>query len=121
MPEKRDAGVTRVARRQYWREDDARIVVNAWRRSGQRLIAFARAHEVHPRRLARWARRLESASEERVSFHPVRLVHALPPGVGGDDRIEIVLGDGRSIRIPRGCAPEDLRRVLDVLGMGAPC
>jgi hypothetical protein len=48
-----------------------------------------------------------------VRFHPVRLVG----GKEGEHReaIEVVLVDGRRVRVPAGFAAADLERVLAVL------
>lgn len=107
-----------VAERGYWRECDARLVIKAWRSSGETLARFARRHRVEPKRLARWVNRLDGAGKGRLLLHPVRLV---------DDRleagaaIEIELAEGRCVRVPPGFAPEDLRRVLAVLAESARC
>ena len=99
----------------YWREAEARVVVAAWRRSGETLAAFARQRGVHPRRLARWARRLEGGKRgAAVHFHRVRPVAP----AAREARIEIVLGGGVEVRVPPGFAMEDLRRVLAVVGEG---
>jgi hypothetical protein len=74
MARRKDAEVVRVAALRYWRSADARVVVDAWRRSGEGLRAFAERYEIHPRRLRRWAREFEEAVEP-VRFHPVRVVH----------------------------------------------
>ena len=63
----------RVAAQGYWREDEARVVVEAWRRSGESLAAFVRRQGIARRRLERWAHRL-GAARGRVRFHRVRLV-----------------------------------------------
>jgi hypothetical protein len=109
----RKAAVVQSAGRRYWKEAEARVVVVAWRQSGESLTAFARRRGVHPRRLARWARRLEGAERTgAVRFHPVRLVAP----AAREARIEIVLGGGVEVRVPSGFATEDLRRVLEVVG-----
>ena len=54
----RKADVRRVAGRLYWREADARILVDAWRKSGETLSGFARRQGVERKRLGRWVRRL---------------------------------------------------------------
>jgi hypothetical protein len=41
-----------------WRERDGRHVLDAWRRSGLSVRAFARKHQLRERRLYRWCRRL---------------------------------------------------------------
>lgn len=125
------APVEAVASRRYWRADDARAVVEAWRRSGKPLSEFAADVDVLPRRVARWAGRLEAgeATAAEVDFHPVRVVGSDPMPrrvVGGDqgvarrEPIEVVLGKGLRVRVPGGFASEDLARVLAVLeGRGA--
>ncbi len=82
----RDGAVLRVAKRRYWREADARVIVEAWRRSEASLSTVARRYGVHGKRIARWAPRLESP-RSAVRFHPVRLVAAadsLPAGSRSD-------------------------------------
>lgn len=107
--------VTRVAARRYWRATDARIVVDAWRASGEGLGAFAKGYGIHPRRLGRWAGQLgQEAEEAAVVFHPVRLVTAARPA-GPCEPIEIALGEGVRVRVPGGFCAEDLERVLGVL------
>jgi hypothetical protein len=118
MARERAAAVERVARLAYWRAEDAWVVVEAWRGSGERLSAFARRYGIRRQRLGRWARELGELGElegreEAVRFHPVRLVRQ-EAGAGGPGAqpIEIVL-------VPPGFAAEDLERVLAVLGAGA--
>ena len=119
----RKAEVRRVVEKGYWRAPDARVLVEAWRGSGETLAAFARQHGVERRRLARWVGRLESASAETLRFHPVRLVdrrRGLETG-GSTAAIEIRLGGGHRIRVPRGFEVDELRRVLAVLAEAAGC
>jgi hypothetical protein len=116
----RQADVRLVAGQRYWREAEARVLVEAWRSSGEPLWGFARRHGVKPRRLARWVSRLQGTGEGSLRFHPVRLV-ASPPETGGGAPIEIQFAGGRRVRVPRGFATEDLRRVLAVLEEAAPC
>ena len=104
-----------VAALRYWREEDARVVTEAWRQSGMSLSAFAERHGLHARRVARWAERLQGMEPEPVRFHRVELVAARGPQAAGVERIEVVLGDGCTVRVPPGCAPKELRQVLDVL------
>ena len=113
-------GVARVASLRYWQAEDARVVVEAWKESGERLTAFARRHDIKPRRLSEWATRLEASSEE-ISFHPVRVVQAASEERAQRDPIEIVLGEGCSVRVPAGFAAQDLERVLGVLGAAPGC
>ena len=112
--------VARVASLRYWQVEDARVMVEAWKESGERLTAFARQHGLKPRRLREWARRLE-ASSEAITFHPVRVVETSSGERAERDPIEIVLGEGCSVRVPPGFAAPDLERVLGVLGVGPGC
>jgi hypothetical protein len=52
-----------------------------------------------------------------VRFHPVHVMAGLDAG-RAEQRLEIVLGAGRSVRVPPGFAPEDLARVIEVLEPG---
>ena len=116
------AALERVTARRYWREADARVVVEAWRRSGLPLAVFAGREGVHPKRLARWSGRLRATDPEpEVAFHPVRLVDAGGGAVRGEERIEVVLRDGTRVRVPRVFAAEDLRRVVEVLEGRGSC
>jgi hypothetical protein len=65
-----------------------------------------------------WATRLEAASEA-ISFHPVQVVEAPPRERAQRDPIEIVLGEGYSVRVAGGFEARDLERVLGVLAGGA--
>lgn len=107
--------VRQVAARGYWREAQARVVVDAWRRSGESLAAFARSHRLGQQRLKRWARRLDDTSGA-VHFHRVRLVEDRRPAdeVRGDVPIDIECAGWR-VRVFPGFAAEDLVRVLEVL------
>jgi hypothetical protein len=96
-----------VARSAYWREDDAREVIAAWRRSGENRAQFCRAHGLAVARLSRWIARLEQATT--IPFDPVRL-----RGVVGDgsDVLVVELPGVATIRLVPGFAVEDLRRIL---------
>jgi hypothetical protein len=114
----KEAAVAEVAARRHWREDDARVLLDAWRRGGQTLTAFAQVYDVHPERLGRWHRLLRAERQGGVRFHPVRVrgVEERSEAEGG--RIELVLNSGRLIRVPHGFDAEDLRRVLAVVEAG---
>jgi hypothetical protein len=119
----RRAEVGQVAERPYWRESEARVLVEAWRSSGETLARFAWRHGFEPRRLARWASRLERAADAALRFHPVRVVAHQPEGerTGSEVPIEIELASGQRVRVPRGFEAAELRRVLAVLRDAGPC
>src|SRR2546426_9459492 len=106
----RKTEVVQVARRRYWQEADARVVVEAWRRSGETLTGFADRHRVDPKRIARWASRLERAKPAAVRFHPVHLAEDGLQSWSGS-AIEIELAGRRRVRVAHGFGVEDLRRV----------
>jgi len=115
---RRRRSIGAVSRLAYWREADARVVVDAWRRSGQRRPVFAAEHGIDVRRLERWVTRLRASATARVRFHPVRVVPTAPvrpPGSSPSVPLELIFPDGRLVRIPPGVAPADLRAVLQIL------
>lgn len=119
MAKRAAQAVANVVEKGYWREGDARVVVEAWQRSGNTLSDFSAEHGVPLRRLSRWAMRLSVPSRETtVRFHPVRVV-----GASAERRepIEVLLADGRRVRVPEGFAVEELARVLAVLEGRTSC
>jgi hypothetical protein len=115
MAHQKDEAVLRIAGRQRWGEDDAKVVVEAWRRSGESLSHFAGRYRLRGERIGRWASRIEKPEGNGLSFHRVRLVEAQDRWHQGGEKIEVVLTDGRLVRVPHGFAPEDLQQVLRVL------
>ncbi|MFN7955434.1 MAG: hypothetical protein U0610_27165 [bacterium] len=113
--------VRRLARRRYWREADARRVVDAWRRSEASAAAFARRYQLDPKRILRWAKDLDGPQPSAARFHPVRVVERGDPATVtfAPPIIEIVLLGGRRVRVPPGVDPSELRQILDVVE-GAP-
>jgi transposase-like protein len=112
-------------------------VVNRWRSSGQSADAFARAHDLHPGTLAVWASRLKSGVDGQTSrkssgspssspFLPVRVSSKSAPrdvwtemSVAGG--FEVVLTNGRRVRVAGTFRPESLAQLLAVVEGGAAC
>lgn len=117
---RRTRNLTALASRSYWREADARRIVEAWRQSGDPVSLFAARLRVDPRRVSRWASRLERPEDATVRFHPVRVAGDDAHG-RGDACIDIEVGHGRRVRVAPGFAAEDLRRVLAVLAERLSC
>lgn len=110
MAKGRTVELARLVGKRRWSESEARVLVKAWRRSGKELSEFARENGVNAQRLHRWWARVQvRAKSKGVRFHPVRVV-------GGDGAgIEVVLLDGRRVRVGEGFSSEELSRVLEVL------
>jgi hypothetical protein len=107
-----------IASRVYWREAEARHVVEAWQRSGESLTRFAARLGLDRRRVSRWAARLAPPGDA-VHFVPVRV--AAPPPEARGAAIHLELGPGRRLRLAPGFAADDLRRVLAILDERRPC
>ena len=103
-------------KRTYWRERDARLVLGELRASGKPVSTFAREHGISVARLYRWRTRLES-TPTLAEFLPMRLT-AAPPEVAD---LELLIGDGIRVRVPRGFCTDTLGRLLAVLGGEASC
>ncbi len=112
--------IREIIGKRRWNEGEARLVVSASQASGKSLSSFAREYGVQPSRIGRWSARLQGPTKGGMRFHPVRLVEA-EPLEGKPGPIEVVLGNGRRVRVPRGFAAEDLVRVLEVVEGGGSC
>jgi len=114
MANKTDERILRIGKRQRWHADDARVVVEAWLRSGEPVSEFAGRHGLRGERISRWASRIQNRKRNGVRFHHVRVVDT-PDRSHADEKIEVMLPDGRCVRVPHGFAPEELQKVLRVL------
>jgi len=117
MAKRRTARIADVLRKRRWSNADAQVVITASQESGEPLVGFARAHGIKPERIWRWTARLRDQPEpacESVHFHPVQLVGPRPCRESAAV-LEVVLVDGRSVRLAEGFAAADLARVLSVL------
>jgi len=100
-----------------WSEEEGRLVVSAYQASGKTLSSFAREYGLQPSRMWRWSARVRGEKKGGMRFHPVRLREAEPldPKAGP---MEVVLVNGRWVRVPQGFVAEDLVRVLEVVEGG---
>ena len=112
--------ITDIIWKRRWSEAEARLVVSASQASGKSVLSFAREYGLQHSRIWRWSARLPGELKGGMRFHPVRLVE----GERLDARhrtIEVVLLNGRRVRVPQGFVAEDLERVLEVLKGRASC
>lgn len=112
-----DPRASTALQKTYWRDGDAREVLDLWRRSGKNLSAFAQAHGLCRNRLARWRDRL---GEEAFApqFHEVRLVGPMDRvslTEGPTAGVEIVVSGGRRVVVRPGFDPTLLAEVVRAL------
>jgi len=105
-----------IVRASYWRAEEARVVLEAWRGSGLTRAAFAGRYGLREGRLTWWRQRLEEPGGPQ--FHPVQLVEtpaALPVAASVATAIEIIPGSPRRVVVRSGFDAEHLAAVLAVL------
>jgi hypothetical protein len=87
------------------------------------LASFAAMHGVVPGRLYRWRRSLKAtgAKNDRVEFAEVAVERAVLGSRIDRERIEIVLEDGRVVRVGSDFDASVLRRLLVALGEAGRC
>src|SRR5579859_2197594 len=74
MEDEMGSAIRGLGKRRWWREADARAVLEAWRSDEESLAGFARRHGLGYKRLSWWRGRLQKTAG-RVRFHRVRLVN----------------------------------------------
>jgi len=106
------AELRKLGRKEKWTAEDAATIVDAWRRSGSALAAFARAMGVGEQRIRNWR---DGKNKTRMG-RPARAPSLVPVKVTGamrvaladtvesgptpeTGRMEIELSGGRSIRV----------------------
>jgi hypothetical protein len=112
------AGFAGVTDSRYWREQDARMVLDEWSSSGLGLEDFARRHKLRARRLRRWLERLGPGRARAGRFHPVELrLDGLRTreAESDDGGVTVVVRGGRRIAVGRDFDEELLTRVVRVV------
>ena len=93
--------------------------IDQWRVSGLSVQAFCARHGLAPATFYNWRRVLQRrAAEEPAAFVPVQVVADAVPTQSG--ALEVVLTDGRAVRVAPGFDAATLRQLLAVLE-GWPC
>ena len=93
--------------------------IEQWRASGLSVRAFCARHDLATASFYNWRRVLQRrAAEEPAAFVPVQVVADAVPTQSG--ALEVVLTDGRAVRVAPGFDAATLRQLLDVLE-GRPC
>lgn len=101
--------------RRRWTLDVAKQVLAAFATSGLTLAAFAAREGLQLQRLYKWQRQLsEQAAPLKFAEVPVRDVSRDAPA-SADGVFEIVLGNGRIVRVGAGFEVAALQRLLSVV------
>ena len=92
--------------------------IEQWRASGLSVRTFCARHGLATASFYNWRRVLQRRAADEPAFVPVRVVaDAVPTQASA---LEVVLTDGRAVRIAPGFDAATLRRLLAVLE-GRPC
>src|SRR4029077_19781238 len=97
------------SREAYWRQ-----VVARWKRSGLSVGAFCRAEGLNQATFYRWRWELKRRDQPKPAFLPVRVIADKPAVLTGGG-IEVVLANGRCLRVGAGFDPHTLVQVVALL------
>ena len=106
----------RLRRGSYWRQ-----VLARWQRSGLSVRAFCRAEGVNEPQFYWWRRKLSQVETREPAFVPVHVVTEELSAPAPRD-IEVVLANGRCLRVGPGFDPHTLVTLVNLLeARGASC
>jgi hypothetical protein len=100
------------------KEQQWRRWIGEWRVSGLTIQAFCTRRGLDTSRFYAWRRTLERRAADKLAFVPVHVLTDTPPAPASV--LEVVLADGRSVRVAPGFDAATLRQLLAVLE-GRPC
>jgi transposase len=109
-----------MAMRSEWEER-----VGRWQRSGLGAEEFAEREGIKPKRLVWWRWKLRSAPPAppppapELRFLPVHVVESVAGSPGAGAALEVVLPNGRVVRVAPGFDPAMLDSVLSIASGGA--
>ncbi len=93
-----------------------RKLVAGQARSGETVAAFCRKRRLCVPHFYWWKKRLGEAAATR--FVEVKLPAPIPQGAADDSRVEVRLGNGRSLLVGPGFDAEHVRALLAVVESG---
>jgi transposase len=100
------------------KEQQWRCWIGEWRASGLSVRAFCERRGLATPTFYAWRRTLERRAAQKAAFVPVQvLADALPAQTSA---LEVVLAEGRTVRVAPGFDAATLRQLLAVLE-GRPC
>ena len=111
--------------------------VNQWRSSGQSVNGYACTHDLHPSTFAVWASRFRNGVDGKGArkvakdttasvFLPVRVsgttsLREVSPEMSAKGGFEVVLTNGRRVRVAGNFCPQALSQLIAVVEGGAAC
>ncbi len=104
--------------------------VRRWRESGQSAAEYATEHGLHSGTLCGWASKVRdvvaarsdgSARQGKSLFVPLRVGPAPTTGTARPGELEVVLLNGRRVRITGNFEGETVARLLAIVEGGAAC
>jgi hypothetical protein len=101
------------------KEQQWRRWIAQWQASGLSVAAFGARHGLTVPSFYAWRRTLRRRDTPPTPFVPVRLVPGPAPAPAG--ALEVVLPDGRLVRVPTGFDTATLQQLLAVLREDASC
>ena len=104
-----------------WRPEQAKLIVDAWKASGQSMDAFTEKHGIAFDRLNKWAQRFHRqkrpAPASKLKFLPVKVTELKPLSTPmPEDSMDIRLPTGIRISIRPGFDPAAVKTLLETLG-----
>jgi transposase len=106
-------------KRDQRKEQQWRRWIRQWRASGLSGRAFCARQGLSEPSFDAWRRVLEQRAAEPAAFLPVQVVAA--PVAAPASALEVVLAQGRPVRVAPGFDPATLREVVRVPEEGRPC
>ena len=125
MPKTRARSSSNHRTRRRWTVAQAQEALAAQEQSGLTLRAFAKREGLEVQRLERWRRRFAEvaapAFEEVTPPESAVVPHDDVGGTAHRERLEIVVREGRVVRVPDSFDASALRRLLEVLDQVRSC
>ena len=107
----------------FWRQ-----AIRRWRKSGLSAAAFCLDNGLTEAHFYAWRRTLAARDAESMSFAQVHVLTdetvdngSGPPPVTSSGALELVLANGRLLRIGAGFDQDTLRRLLPLVEEAPPC
>ena len=114
----RDGGwkVRRREREQRWVK-----YVAAWRQSGMSQAEYCRRHGLAPADFSWWKHQLIRREKKKVRHEAPVFVPVQVTNSAGEAAYEVVLRNGRCLRMGRGIEPEQAAKMVCALEAAGPC